>query len=145
MDWVMVWHASRFESFVPKWPNQSCVHLLIFSSIYYWFAWMASNVCKSDTSGSQLKVPFAVTRHIQMCLRAIRGDLPPKCVALPFWQKLQKFFNMSGPLFVCFFFFFNFKLGPLFLKYEAPIPLYFPTPKVCLRGSRLGPRIPHQN
>ena len=39
------------DSFVPRWPNRSCVSLLAF------------NVCKSDTSGSRLKVPFAVTRH----------------------------------------------------------------------------------
>ena len=44
-----------------RWPNQSCASLLSSSSIYYW---AASNVCKPDTSGSQLKVPFAVTGHI---------------------------------------------------------------------------------
>ena len=60
MDWVMVWHASRFDSFVPKWPNWSCASLLSSSSIY---CWLASNVYKSDTSGSRLKVPFAVTHH----------------------------------------------------------------------------------
>ena len=47
------------DSFVPRWPNQSCVSLLSSSSIYYWLAF---NVCKSDTRGSRLKVPFAVKR-----------------------------------------------------------------------------------
>ena len=53
--------CSIFDSFVPKWPNWSCASLLSSSSIYYW---LASNVCKSDTSGSRRKVPFAVTHHI---------------------------------------------------------------------------------
>ena len=55
MDWIMVWHASRFDSFVPRWLNQSCANLVSPSSIYYW---LASSVCKSDTCGSRLKVPF---------------------------------------------------------------------------------------
>ena len=48
------------DYFVLRWPNQSCVSLLSSSSIYYWLAF---NVCKSDTRGSRLKVPFALTRH----------------------------------------------------------------------------------
>ena len=66
-EWTeFLWHASSFDSFVPKWPNQNSASLLSSLSIYHW---LASNVCKSDTSGSWLKVPFAVTRHI----------LPPRC------------------------------------------------------------------
>ena len=45
------------NSFDPRWPNQSCMSLLSSSSIHYW---LASNVCKSDTSGSRLKVPFVI-------------------------------------------------------------------------------------
>ena len=54
-------HPLRFDSFVPKWPNWSCASLLSSSSIYYW---LVHNVCKSDTSGTRLKVPFAVRHHI---------------------------------------------------------------------------------
>ena len=50
-----------FDSFVLRWPTQSCASVLSSSSIYHW---LTSNVCKSDTSGSRLKVPFAVTRHM---------------------------------------------------------------------------------
>ena len=57
----MVWHASRFDSFIPRWQNQNCASLLSSSSIYFW---LASNVYESDTSGSQLKVHFAVMHHI---------------------------------------------------------------------------------
>ena len=32
--------------------------LILFKYIHYW---LASNVCKSDTSGSRFKVPFVVT------------------------------------------------------------------------------------
>ena len=48
------------DSFIPGLPNQGCVSSLSSSSIHYW---LALNVCKSDTSGSRLKVPFAVRRH----------------------------------------------------------------------------------
>ena len=53
--------AHLFDSFVPRGPNQSCVSLLSSTSVYYW---LVSYVCKSDTSGSRPKVPFAVTRNI---------------------------------------------------------------------------------
>ena len=56
--------ARLFHSFVlrwPWWPIKSYMSLLSSSSIYYWLIY---NVCKSDTSGNRLKVPFAVTRHI---------------------------------------------------------------------------------
>ena len=48
---------SDCDSFILRWPNQSCLSLLSSSSIYYW---LASNVCKSDTSESWLQLPFAV-------------------------------------------------------------------------------------
>ena len=30
MDWGMVWHASRFDSFVPRWPDQICQFIFLF-------------------------------------------------------------------------------------------------------------------
>ena len=59
-DWIMVWQACSFVPRWPWWPNQSCASLLSSLSIYYWLIY---NICKSDTSGNRLKVPFAVTRH----------------------------------------------------------------------------------
>ena len=53
--------ARLFDSFVLRWHNLS-------SSIYYW---LASNVCKSDTGGSQRKVPFAVTHHTLCSVTAL--------------------------------------------------------------------------
>ena len=47
---VMVWHALMFDSFVPKWPNQSCASLFIIEGLLMFI------------SGS--RQPFAVTRHI---------------------------------------------------------------------------------
>ena len=52
--------ARLFDAFVMKWSNPSCESLLSSSIIYYW---LASYVCEPDTSGSRLKVHFAVTRH----------------------------------------------------------------------------------
>ena len=50
-----------FDSYVPRWLNQGCASLLSSSNIYYS---LASNVCKSDTSGRGFKVPLAVMHHI---------------------------------------------------------------------------------
>ena len=53
-EWTGLWYGipRLFDSFVPRWPTQSSASLLSTSGIYYW---LASNVCKSDTSGSRLK------------------------------------------------------------------------------------------
>ena len=53
--------ARWFDSFVLRWPNQRCASLSSSSSIYYW---SVSDVCKSDTSGSRIKVTFAVMHPI---------------------------------------------------------------------------------
>ena len=60
---IKLWYgrASRFDSFVPGCLNQSRVSLLSSSSTYYW---LASNICESDTCGSRLKEPSAITSHI---------------------------------------------------------------------------------
>ena len=39
---------------------ESCEFIILFKYLLL----IGYNVCKSDTSGNRLKVPFAVTRHI---------------------------------------------------------------------------------
>ena len=62
MDWVTVWHACSIPLFQDDYDEQTWVEQVYYPlpSIYYWLIY---NVCKSDTSGNRLKVPFAVTRH----------------------------------------------------------------------------------
>ena len=60
-EWTSYGMARLFDFFVMRWPNSSCASLLSSSCIYHW---LASNVCKPDTSGGRLQVPFAVTHHI---------------------------------------------------------------------------------
>ena len=46
----------------PKWDkDQSCTSLLFSSNID---KWLVKNICKSDTSAGQLKVPSPATGHI---------------------------------------------------------------------------------
>ena len=41
---VMVWHALMFDSFVPKWPNQSCASLFIIEGLLM-FKWESTTFC----------------------------------------------------------------------------------------------------
>ena len=61
-EWTELWYGTLHGS-IPLFQDDRTrvASFSSFSSIYYW---LTSNVCKSDTSGSRLKVPFAVTRHI---------------------------------------------------------------------------------
>ena len=58
-EWTELWYGMLVRFLCYGMP--SCASWLSSSSIYYS---LASNVCKPDTSGGRLKVPFAVTHHI---------------------------------------------------------------------------------
>ena len=49
------------DSFVPRWPNQSCMSLLSSSQVFI-IDWLLMFVNQTQ-EGAELKVPFAVTRH----------------------------------------------------------------------------------
>ena len=61
-EWTELWYGTRQGS-IPLFRDARTrvASLSSCSSIYYW---LASNVGKSDASGSRSKVPFAVTCHI---------------------------------------------------------------------------------
>ena len=68
------------DSFVPRWPNQSCVSLLSSSSIYYWLAF---NICKSDTRGSRLKSTFCCNASLNMNKRINLEVIKDTTITLP--------------------------------------------------------------
>ena len=91
------------HDFVPRWPNQSCVSLLSSSSIYYWLAF---NVCKSDTRGSRLKVPFCCNASLNMNkrinLEVIKDTtitLPSKILAMQIITRVFKLTTEKAPLY----------------------------------------------
>ena len=55
---LMVWLASRFNSFVSRWPNQSCEFIILFQYLLLvgFFFFFFFFCCKSGTSGSRPKV-----------------------------------------------------------------------------------------
>ena len=44
IEWVMVWRALMFDSFVPKWPNQSCASSFIIEGLLM-FKWESTTFC----------------------------------------------------------------------------------------------------
>ena len=61
MDWIMVWHACLIPWFRDDHDDQP--ELCEFIIFFKYLLLIDLYVCKSDTSGNRLKVPFAVMRH----------------------------------------------------------------------------------
>ena len=101
-EWTELWYGTLVRFLCHEMTQPELCELIIVSKYYYWFA---SNVCKPDTSGSRLKVPFAVTRHIYS-FEFIFSLWPPisllTCTCTPLWVFSVRVRASPHGIFGCF-------------------------------------------